>query len=66
MLERALEAHPGNPNVLYNLACCEALSDRRDDALRHLVQAVEVDPRLRDSAGTDPDLDSIRGSLENL
>ena len=33
VLERALEAYPGNPNVLYNLACCEALSGRRDDAL---------------------------------
>ena len=32
VLERALEAHPDNPNVLYNLACCEALGGRLDEA----------------------------------
>ncbi len=66
VLERALEAFPGNPNVLYNLACCEALSGRSDDALSHLARAVEADPRVRDWAETDSDLDSIRGSLENV
>jgi hypothetical protein len=52
--------------VLYNLACCEALSGRPDDALEHLAQAAEGDPRVREWAVSDPDLDSIRGSLENL
>jgi Tetratricopeptide repeat len=66
VLERALETHSGNPNVLYNLACCEALSGRPDDALGHLAQAAEGDPRIREWAASDSDLDSIRGSLENL
>ena len=33
VIERTLEAHPDNPNVLYNLACFEALAGRRDEAL---------------------------------
>jgi hypothetical protein len=56
----ALERHPGNPNVLYNLACFEALADRPDDALAHLQEAVEKDPRTREWAQTDEDFDSIR------
>jgi tetratricopeptide (TPR) repeat protein len=56
----ALERHPGNPNVLYNLACFEALAGRPDDALTHLRQATEADPRTREWAQADEDFDSIR------
>jgi tetratricopeptide (TPR) repeat protein len=56
----ALARYPGNPNVLYNLACFESLAGRRDDALGHLEQAVEADPRTRDWAQTDSDFDAIR------
>ncbi len=63
VLERALAAHPDNPNVLYNLACCEALAGRREQALEHLTRASEGDPRVREWAATDPDLDSIRDAL---
>jgi hypothetical protein len=61
ILERALERHPDNPNILYNLACCEALAGRADDALGHLSRAAELDARLRGWARDDSDLDSIRG-----
>jgi tetratricopeptide (TPR) repeat protein len=60
VLERALAAHPDNPNVLYNLACCEALGGRREEAVAHLSRAAELDPRVRTWAGSDPDLDSVR------
>ncbi len=63
VLERALAAHPDNPNILYNLACCEALAGRREAALAHLTRAAELDPRMREWAATDPDLDSIRDAL---
>lgn len=56
----ALERYPGNPNVLYNLACFESLAGRREDALTHLEQAVEADPRTRDWAQTDEDFAAIR------
>jgi tetratricopeptide repeat protein len=60
VFERTLAAHPGNPNVLYNLACFEALAGRTEAALVHLGEAVEADPRTREWAQTDSDFDAIR------
>jgi hypothetical protein len=60
IFERSLAAFPGNPNILYNLACFEALAGRADDALEHLAQAAETDPRTREWAQTDSDFDAIR------
>ena len=57
---QALERHPGNPNVLYNLACFESLAGRPDDALAHLAEAIELDPRVREWAQTDEDFEAIR------
>jgi tetratricopeptide (TPR) repeat protein len=63
VMERALEAHPDNPNVLYNLGCCEALAGRHEEAVAHVSRAAELDPRVSGWAATDPDLESIRGRL---
>jgi Flp pilus assembly protein TadD len=59
-MREALERHPDNPNVLYNLACVEALGNQGEAALEHLRRAAELDPRVRDWARSDPDLDPIR------
>lgn len=61
VLARALALHPDNPNVLYNLACCEALAGRGEDALAHIARSAEQDPRVVEWAAKDSDLDSIRG-----
>ena len=45
---------------LYNLACCEALSGKKDDAIGHLRTAFEKRPGLRDLAKEDTDLDPLR------
>jgi tetratricopeptide (TPR) repeat protein len=55
----ALERYPDNPTILYNLACCESLGGRHDDAIRHLSRAAEQE-NLRKLAETDSDLDPIR------
>ena len=60
VMRRALAQHPDNSNVLYNLACVESLAGDREEALRHLTRAVELDPRGRQWARDDPDLDAIR------
>ena len=60
VLERALQAHAGNGNVLYNLACVEALAGRHDAALAHLGEALAADPRTREWAKSDSDFDAIR------
>jgi hypothetical protein len=57
---QALERHPGNPNVLYNLACFESLAGRPDDALAHLTEAIELDPRMLEWARADEDFVAIR------
>jgi tetratricopeptide (TPR) repeat protein len=54
------EANPQYPMLAYNLACCEALAGRPDDAIEHLRQAVESSERMRTFARDDSDLDSIR------
>lgn len=60
VLEQALSEHPGNPNVLYNLACVESLAGRTEPALAHLGAAVQGDPCTREWAQTDADFDAIR------
>ena len=58
-----LGPHPDNPPLNYQLACYCALAGRREDALRHFAVAVEGNPKVRDWAATDSDLDSIRSDL---
>jgi tetratricopeptide (TPR) repeat protein len=54
------EAHPQYPVLRYNLACCESLAGRRDDAVEHVRQAIAGYEPLRDLAKEDSDLDPIR------
>lgn len=58
--EAALEKHPESGIMLYNLACCEALVGRREQALDHLEQAFRIRPGLRTYAQSDSDLESVR------
>ena len=51
---------PDNPSLLYDLACLEALQGNADDALEHLRTAFEQQPRFKEYAAKDPDLDSLR------
>ena len=60
VMTRALEEHPDNANVLYNLACCESLAGERERALEHLLRAAELDERTAKWAQGDADLDPIR------
>jgi tetratricopeptide (TPR) repeat protein len=56
----AADAHPDNPNVLYNVACAEALAGERNAALEHMRRAVELQPQALEWADVDADLDAIR------
>ena len=57
---RSTLENAGYATPLYNLACCEALAGRKEDAISHLRVAVEGRPGLRDLAKEDTDLDSLR------
>lgn len=60
LLQEGLEAKPGSPPLLYNLACAEALAGERDRALDLLNEAVTAEERFRKYAQTDEDFASIR------
>jgi mannose-6-phosphate isomerase-like protein (cupin superfamily) len=55
-----VEAYPQYAIPLYNLACCESLAGRTDDAIGHLRQAIERSERCRELAKGDSDFDPIR------
>jgi Cupin domain len=60
VMREGLEEKPGDPAMLYNLACLEARAGRTDAALDHLVTAAEANERFRKAAQTDEDFASIR------
>jgi mannose-6-phosphate isomerase-like protein (cupin superfamily) len=55
-----IEDHPEYAGPLYNLACCESLAGRKDDAIRHLRQSIERSEQFRPMAAEDSDFDPIR------
>jgi mannose-6-phosphate isomerase-like protein (cupin superfamily) len=62
VIERSRETVEANEYAapFYNLACCESLAGRTDDAIGHLRTAFEIRPSLRDLAKEDSDLDPLR------
>ena len=60
LMEEGLREHPGNPSVLYNLACAESQAGRPLEALTHLREALLARPDYRERARQDPDFDPIR------
>jgi tetratricopeptide (TPR) repeat protein len=60
LLREGLEAKPGNPALLYDLACVDALEGKSETAIDLLNEAVAGDDRFREYARTDEDFASIR------
>ena len=60
----SIEAHPEFAGPLYNLACCESLAGRKDDAIRHLRLAIDRNEPFRSLAAEDSDFDAIRDEPE--
>src|SRR5438105_11896512 len=59
-IEEGLRLHPGNPSVLYNLACAEARGGRTQAAIAHLKEAIASNARVAERARNDLDFDAIR------
>jgi uncharacterized Ntn-hydrolase superfamily protein len=55
-LAEAAERFPGDPVVLYDLACFESRAGRAAEAISHLRGALAADPGLRAAAAADDDL----------
>lgn len=60
LMQEGLEEKPGDPAILYNLACFEARAGKTDEALDHLLTAAEANERFREYAQTDEDFAAIR------
>jgi hypothetical protein len=56
-----VDAHPTYAELAYNVACCESLAGRPDDAIAHLRLALARSESLRSQAAVDSDFDAIRG-----
>jgi tetratricopeptide (TPR) repeat protein len=59
VIDADLRQRPDHPALLYESACYEALLGRRDDAIAHLRQALEREPRFAKSALADEDFASL-------
>ena len=59
-LDRGVAALPGEPILLYNLACYHALAGRVQAAIENLTRAISIDSRFRDLTSAEPDFDPIR------
>jgi tetratricopeptide (TPR) repeat protein len=62
--KQLLAENSDDAGVLYNLACAESLSGKRQEALGHLKRSVELDPDFRELAEKDSDFDAIREEPE--
>jgi hypothetical protein len=60
LMHEGLEEKPGNPALLYNLACAESRAGLHEDALTHVQQAVAGDAKYAERARDDSDFDPIR------
>jgi mannose-6-phosphate isomerase-like protein (cupin superfamily) len=60
ILEAALADYPDSPLLYYNIACCESLLGRKDEALGHLKLAIKGHAPFVELAREDRDFDPVR------
>lgn len=61
LLAAGVDRFPGDPTLLYDLACYECRSGSLEPALAHLREAVEADPGMRAAASRDTDFEALAG-----
>jgi len=59
-LRSGLETAPGQPLLLYNLACYHSLAGNVSAAVDLLTKAISLDDHFRDLTGSERDFDPIR------
>jgi tetratricopeptide (TPR) repeat protein len=59
-LRRALEDAPENDHAHYIMAVALSMRAQGDEALKHLRQAISLNPENRSLARQDPDLEGVR------
>lgn len=64
MDRKLVKLQPDNATARYNLACSLALSKRKADALRALLEAVKLGYTDYDWMSQDPDLENLKDARE--
>ena len=59
-LEPAIDVEPGSAILHYNMACYCSLARNRNEALRYLSNALNIDGNFREFIPDEPDFDSLR------
>jgi tetratricopeptide (TPR) repeat protein len=67
-LDRALQVNPRDEKAHYVMASTRAQRGEREDAIRHLQEAIALNATNRSYAQNDPDFETLRGEdeFENL
>ena len=60
LITSSIDEFDGHWVLSYNLACAEARTDKKDDALAHLREAIEKRPQAKDAARDDEDFATLR------
>jgi tetratricopeptide (TPR) repeat protein len=58
-LQRAFEANPQDALAHFNMACYRAMQNRQKEAMALLTNALKLDPKLRELARAERDLESL-------
>ena len=61
---QATEVDANFATSYYNMACVYAIQKEKEKALQHLKKAVSLDPKYKDKARNDSDLQSLHGDKE--
>jgi uncharacterized Ntn-hydrolase superfamily protein len=59
-MEHTAKLAPENPEVLYDLAVVQVAAGEKDMAIKSLMKAISLNPKLKKQAAVDNDLESIR------
>lgn len=65
ILLRAVKQHPEEPIIHFNLACYDCQLGNVDSAKEHLKRALKLQPKCREMALDDPDLEPIWDSFSS-
>jgi hypothetical protein len=60
ILRSALETHPGNALILYNIACMESRLGNADAVWEPLTESLAAWPKFKETAAKDEDLEALR------
>jgi predicted negative regulator of RcsB-dependent stress response len=64
LFQRAIEVDPNFATSYYNVGCILATKKEKDKTLEYLKKAIALDPKYKDKARRDEDLNNLKGEKE--